>query len=150
MNSSNLDPMGPWSVGNQMVAFNYQTEDASMFLSHGLFLQNGRCGYVLKPPYMRDPDAIPMTPLQVQIHMVGGSQLPRRLNAAKSEVNIDFCWLIRKCVIIKLHGLDFLLKVLSPYVRVTLCEFEPENPERRTKSVVNNGLNPIWDEVCTI
>ena len=33
-----------------MVALNYQTDDDMMALNFGKFLDNGACGYVLKPP----------------------------------------------------------------------------------------------------
>lgn len=36
------------------VALNFQTAGTEMDLCDGLFSQNGRCGYVLKPPFMRD------------------------------------------------------------------------------------------------
>jgi len=36
------------------VALNYQTCGLMMDLSDGRFLQNGGCGYVLKPAVMRD------------------------------------------------------------------------------------------------
>ncbi len=36
------------------VALNYQTAGKSMDWNDGKFLQNGRCGYVLKPDIMRE------------------------------------------------------------------------------------------------
>lgn len=36
------------------MALNFQTAGTEMDLCDGLFSQNGRCGYVLKPPFMRD------------------------------------------------------------------------------------------------
>lgn len=50
--SSNYDPVRMWNAGVQMVALNYQTGDRSMQLNQGRFLQNGSCGYVLKPEFM--------------------------------------------------------------------------------------------------
>ena len=38
------------------VALNFQTAGAEMDLYDGLFSQNGRCGYVLKPSFMRDTE----------------------------------------------------------------------------------------------
>ena len=55
VNSSNYDPTLAWSMGAQVVALNYQTWDDPMFVNDGRFKQNGRCGYVLKPSYLRDP-----------------------------------------------------------------------------------------------
>lgn len=45
-----------------LVALNFQTAGVEMDLNDGLFSQNGRCGYILKPEFMRsaergfDPD----------------------------------------------------------------------------------------------
>lgn len=38
------------------VALNFQTPGEQMDLNHGRFLQNGQCGYVMKPPFMCPPD----------------------------------------------------------------------------------------------
>lgn len=35
------------------MALNFQTAGVEMDLNDGLFSQNARCGYVLKPPFMR-------------------------------------------------------------------------------------------------
>lgn len=37
-----------------LVALNFQTAGEGMDLNDGLFSQNGRCGYVLKPSFMRE------------------------------------------------------------------------------------------------
>lgn len=38
------------------VALNFQTPGEQMDLNHGRFLQNGQCGYILKPPFMCHPE----------------------------------------------------------------------------------------------
>jgi len=58
--SSNPGPQMFWNAGLQMCALNYQKPDRSMQLNEGRFSQNGRCGYVLKPPRLRDPENNPM------------------------------------------------------------------------------------------
>lgn len=71
-----------------MVALNYQTEDTSMFLNHGLFLQNEQCGYVLKPEYMINPTVAPMGSIGLNIHVIGASQLPKAASfSGKGEVD---------------------------------------------------------------
>ena len=52
--SDNYDPMRMWNVGSQMTALNFQTGDKPMQLNQAKFLQNGNCGYVLRPEYMFD------------------------------------------------------------------------------------------------
>lgn len=37
------------------VALNFQTPGEQMDLNQGRFLPNGRCGYVLKPSFLRSP-----------------------------------------------------------------------------------------------
>ncbi len=53
INSSNYHPMHMWNCGAQLVALNYQTKDKPMQLNHAKFQENGNCGYVLMPDYMR-------------------------------------------------------------------------------------------------
>lgn len=38
------------------VALNFQTLGEQMDLNQGRFLQNGLCGYILKPPFLCQPD----------------------------------------------------------------------------------------------
>jgi phosphatidylinositol phospholipase C gamma-1 len=52
LDSSNYDPIRMWNCGIQLVALNYQTPDKPMQLNESMFMQNGKCGYVLKPQYM--------------------------------------------------------------------------------------------------
>ncbi|XP_055361671.1 1-phosphatidylinositol 4,5-bisphosphate phosphodiesterase delta-4-like isoform X3 [Betta splendens] len=53
--SSNFNPQEMWNAGCQFVALNFQTAGEGMDLNDGLFNQNGHCGYVLKPIFMREP-----------------------------------------------------------------------------------------------
>lgn len=54
LDSSNPNPQGYWRGGLQLVALNQQTPGAMLDLHRGRFLQNGGCGYVLRPAVMRD------------------------------------------------------------------------------------------------
>lgn len=45
-----------WNAGCQLVALNYQTLDLAMQLNLGIFEYNQRCGYLLKPEFMRRKD----------------------------------------------------------------------------------------------
>lgn len=54
IDSSNFNPVIFWAFGIQMVALNYQTDDSASHLNAAMFEQNGRCGFVPKPPVMRD------------------------------------------------------------------------------------------------
>jgi len=59
VDSSNYDPSPCWAAGCQLVALNCQptADDDALYLNHGKFLANGRCGYVLKPEYLRGANA---------------------------------------------------------------------------------------------
>ncbi|XP_022864477.1 phosphoinositide phospholipase C 2-like [Olea europaea var. sylvestris] len=49
IDSSNFNPLIGWIYGAQMVAFNMQGHDKSLWLMQGMFRANGGCGYVKKP-----------------------------------------------------------------------------------------------------
>ena len=51
----NLHPQEHWNHGCQIVAVNWSDPQSyELRLTRGFFLQNGNCGYVLKPPYLRE------------------------------------------------------------------------------------------------
>ncbi|KOC71351.1 1-phosphatidylinositol 4,5-bisphosphate phosphodiesterase epsilon-1 [Habropoda laboriosa] len=54
IDSTNFNPVIFWAFGIQMVALNYQTDDAGLNLNAAMFEQNGQCGYVKKPSVMWD------------------------------------------------------------------------------------------------
>lgn len=45
-----------WNCGCQLVALNYQSLDLGMQLNLGIYEYNQRCGYLLKPEFMRRKD----------------------------------------------------------------------------------------------
>ena len=55
--SSNFNPVLAWNAGCQMVALNYQTNGLPTFVNKSKFLDNGGCGYVLKPDFLTQPNA---------------------------------------------------------------------------------------------
>uniref|UniRef100_A0A8B9GBB8 Phosphoinositide phospholipase C n=1 Tax=Amazona collaria TaxID=241587 RepID=A0A8B9GBB8_9PSIT len=126
--SSNYNPQEMWNVGCQIVALNFQTAGTEMDLCDGLFSQNGRCGYVLKPPFMRDERTLfnpnwfgcswgPCPFLQV----ISGQQLPKVANRKDGEV-------------------------IDPLVRVEIHGVPADQARQETKYIENNGFNPHWDE----
>ncbi|NXL56014.1 PLCD4 phosphodiesterase, partial [Chordeiles acutipennis] len=129
--SSNYSPQEMWNVGCQIVALNFQTAGTEMDLCDGLFSQNGRCGYVLKPPFMRDKETLfnpndPGSregpgPITLTIQVISGQQLPKVANS-KDEAIID------------------------PLVRVEIHGVPADQAHQETKYIENNGFNPRWDE----
>ncbi|NXM75582.1 PLCZ1 phosphodiesterase, partial [Serilophus lunatus] len=128
MRSSNYYPQEFWNVGCQMVALNFQTRGPQMELQDGKFLDNGGCGYVLKPEFLRNLNSTftPQNvggyskPMSLSIRLISGHQLPpsslSRSNKADPLVEIE------------IYGV-------------------PEDQTRQKSSVVkSNALSPRWNE----
>ncbi|KAJ3334880.1 Inactive phospholipase C-like protein 2, partial [Kappamyces sp. JEL0680] len=73
LDSSNMDPIKYWHAGVQMVALNYQHLDHSVQVNHGLFLQNGNCGYVQK-----SQEQPLQKPQRLSIQIYSGHLLPQK------------------------------------------------------------------------
>jgi len=77
-----------------MVSLNFQTRDDNIRLNNGLFEDNGRCGYVLKPEFMRSRDAgfgqgLPQPSDRVQvltITVISGYMLPKKPDDSNSAI----------------------------------------------------------------
>ena len=134
VDSSNYNPILAWSVGSQLVALNFQTNDTPLILNDGLFRQNSRCGYLPKPSeYLNeDPPSIvdrSKPVLKVKVRMLSGSCLPKP-KGAKSGETID------------------------PYVQVTLHDVTSSSDgnltiaqsNHITSTVNDNGFCPVWNE----
>ena len=125
INSSNYDPTVAWEHGAQCVALNYQTWDEWMRVNESWFLQNGRCGYILKPEHLRDPDVPrPSTTYTLRVTVILGQQLPKPDGDEKGEI-------IDPYVLLKLRGAAADVKA---------------NPDKKTKVIDDNGFSPYWNE----
>uniref|UniRef100_A0A8C5LM97 Phosphoinositide phospholipase C n=1 Tax=Jaculus jaculus TaxID=51337 RepID=A0A8C5LM97_JACJA len=132
IDSSNLNPQDFWNCGCQIVAMNFQTPGPMMDLHTGWFLQNGGCGYVLRPSIMRDEVSyfsantkgiVPgVSPLALHIKIISGQNFPKPKGAcAKGDV-------------------------IDPYVCIEIHGIPADCSEQRTKTVQQNSDNPIFDE----
>ena len=128
IDSSNFNPVMFWSFGIQMVALNYQTEDAALHLNSAMFEQNGRCGYVCKPAVMWE-----------RSHM-----MYRRFNPWDKQFD-------------GLHSSHFILTIMSgqyvctplntsTFVEVEVVGIPVDCNKQKTKVVQRNALNPIWND----
>lgn len=52
------------------------SESILFYVSKGKFRENGSCGYVLKPEYLRSSAAM-SPPVRLTIHVISGQQLPK-------------------------------------------------------------------------
>ncbi|XP_018606010.1 inactive phospholipase C-like protein 2 isoform X2 [Scleropages formosus] len=132
IDSSNMNPQDFWKCGCQIVAMNFQTPGLMMDLNIGWFRQNGNCGYVLRPAIMREEvsyfsantkDSVPgVSPQLLHIKIISGLNLPKpKGSGAKGDV-------------------------VDPYVYVEIHGIPADCAEQRTKTVNQNGENPIFDE----
>nr|XP_060479571.1 1-phosphatidylinositol 4,5-bisphosphate phosphodiesterase delta-4 isoform X3 [Panthera onca] len=127
--SSNYNPQELWNAGCQMVAMNVQTAGLEMDICDGLFRQNGGCGYVLKPDFLRDTQSSfhperPISPFKAQtllIQVISGQQLPKE-DMTKERSIVD------------------------PLVRVEIFGVRPDTTRQETNYVENNGFNPYWGQ----
>ncbi|KAM9304785.1 1-phosphatidylinositol 4,5-bisphosphate phosphodiesterase delta-4 [Gastrophryne carolinensis] len=129
--SSNYNPQEMWNVGCQMVALNFQTAGVEMDLYDGLFQQNARCGYVLKPTFMRNPetnfnpdqpqDTDGYSPVTLSILVISAQQLPKVENSKEGSI-------------------------VDPLVRVEIFGVPMDQAKQETKYIDNNGFNPMWYE----
>ncbi|XP_015823537.1 1-phosphatidylinositol 4,5-bisphosphate phosphodiesterase gamma-1 [Nothobranchius furzeri] len=123
LDSSNYDPLPMWLCGSQLVALNFQTADKPMQMNQALFMVNGRSGYVLQPPIMRDDvfDPFDKTTLRgidkvdLVIEVLGARHLPK-------------------------HGRG----IVSPLVEIEICGTDYDSTKVKTNSEADNGLNPTW------
>uniref|UniRef100_A0AAX7V6X9 Phosphoinositide phospholipase C n=1 Tax=Astatotilapia calliptera TaxID=8154 RepID=A0AAX7V6X9_ASTCA len=126
--SSNFNPQEMWNAGCQIVALNFQTAGEGMDVNDGLFSQNGCCGYVLKPSFMREADVrfdpeMPQKrdhyhPVVLTVQVISGQQLP------KVNIKED--------------------SIVDPLVRVEVHGVPMDQAKQETRYIENNGFNPMW------
>uniref|UniRef100_A0AAX7VKM7 Phosphoinositide phospholipase C n=1 Tax=Astatotilapia calliptera TaxID=8154 RepID=A0AAX7VKM7_ASTCA len=132
IDSSNMNPQDLWKCGCQIVSMNFQTAGLMMDLNTAWFRQNGNCGYVLRPAIMRQEvsyfsadtrDTVPgVSPQLLHVKVISGQNLPKpKGSGAKGDV-------------------------VDPYVYVEIHGIPADCTERRTRTVSQNGDNPIFDE----
>ncbi|KAM9365696.1 1-phosphatidylinositol 4,5-bisphosphate phosphodiesterase beta-1-like [Pholidichthys leucotaenia] len=127
VDSSNFMPQLFWNAGCQLVALNYQTIDLSMQLNLFMFEYNGRCGYRLKPEFMRRPDKHfdPFT-----------------------ENTVD--GIVANTLSVKVISGQFLTeRRVGVYVEVEMFGLPADTKRKALKTKTsqnNNAVNPVWDE----
>ncbi|CAF4845348.1 unnamed protein product [Rotaria sp. Silwood1] len=136
--SSNPNPIDGWNCGIQMVALNYQNDDHMMELCYGKFIDNGGCGYILKPNYLIDIEKSKFNPFdyikQPSILLKNINEYPQRL-------------------ILTIISGQFLCRssektddIPDPYVIISTHGILCDQQIKKTKFIENNGFNPIWNE----
>ncbi|KAI2652383.1 1-phosphatidylinositol 4,5-bisphosphate phosphodiesterase beta-4 [Labeo rohita] len=158
VDSSNYMPQIFWNAGCQMVSLNFQTPGTAaaagsesrrapllygererererrarlaahlgMQLNQGKFEYNGACGYLLKPDFMRRAD---------------------RMFDPFSETPVDGV-IAATCSVQVFSGQFLSDKKIGTYVEVDMYGLPTDTirKEFRTRMVMNNGLNPYYNE----
>ncbi|TSK14618.1 1-phosphatidylinositol 4,5-bisphosphate phosphodiesterase delta-3-A [Bagarius yarrelli] len=129
LQSSNYNPQDMWNAGCQIVALNFQTHGEQMDLNQGRFLPNGRCGYVLKPSFLCQPDSEfnpentgggpGHNPTLLIIKVISAQQLPKPNTEKLNSIVDPMVW-------VETHGAPI------------------DNNRKKTHRIDNNGM---WD--CT-
>ncbi|NXK45403.1 PLCZ1 phosphodiesterase, partial [Chauna torquata] len=127
-NSSNYNPQEFWNVGCQMVALNFQTPGVQMDLQNGKFLDNGGCGYILKPEFLRNRNSTfnPCNvgryskPMSLSIRLISGHQLPPS-NLSKTNK-------------------------ADPLVQIEIYGVPEDQAKKKSSVIKSNALSPRWDE----
>eukprot|EP00127_Corallochytrium_limacisporum_P000492 Clim_evm21s14 gene=Clim_evmTU21s14 len=129
VDSSNYNPVAAWASGCQIVALNFQTDDEPMQINRGKFLDNGGCGYVLKPKYMREPGFHTFDPRKpgkekqtLRIHLISGQRIPKVAGTTAGKDKID------------------------PYVKFKMVGCTQDTQHTKSTMVKDNGFNPKWNE----
>lgn len=76
------------------MALNFQTRDDPLMLNYGFFEDNGACGYVLKPEFMRSTSSefSQDGPLpddwtrELTIRIISGFLLPKKLKDSEKDI----------------------------------------------------------------
>ncbi|XP_054713714.1 1-phosphatidylinositol 4,5-bisphosphate phosphodiesterase classes I and II-like [Uloborus diversus] len=126
VDSSNYMPQVFWNAGCQLIALNFQTLDLGMQLNLGIFEYNGMSGYLLKPNFMRRKD--------------------RKFDPF-TESTVD--GIIAGTVTVKIISGQLLSdKRVGTYVEVDMYGLPADTVRRkfRTKTVPNNGINPMYED----
>ncbi|CAF3334169.1 unnamed protein product [Rotaria socialis] len=128
--SSNANPVTAWIHGIQMAALNFQNEDDIMPLCYGKFLDNGGCGYVLKPTYLINAHETDYNPLNPKLDLDQAKVLTLTIISAqflsRSKTDIS--------------------DIPDPYVMISIQGVPCDQKIQKTKVIENNGLDPIWNE----
>ena len=158
--SSNYNPLPAWNAGCQIVALNYQSFGRKVWLSQGKFMDNGGCGFVLKPKQMLQAVSTGVVYDQMP---VAGSKLERMFGSHKvcQSQPCQLPWALsteafeqtRRSLVVTIVSGHYLPKaeknksqVISPYVTLSVYDVDSSRQVAKTLWVQNNGFNPQWDE----
>ncbi|XP_049883575.1 1-phosphatidylinositol 4,5-bisphosphate phosphodiesterase epsilon-1-like [Pectinophora gossypiella] len=133
IDSSNFDPVMFWSCGVQLVALNYQTEDAAMAVNAAMFESNGCLGYVRRPRVMWDTQHIAY----------------RRFNPMDKEFDGIHAAHLTLAVISGQYVAENVYSFYNAFVEVEVLGAPVDCRKLRTKPACRNALNPHFNHTFT-
>lgn len=135
--STNFQPWHYWNAGCQLVALNYQGQGRPVFINETKFKDNGGCGFVIKPDFLRLPELARFAyhPAATSVNHLHTLQDRRRLVEIK---------VISGQHLPKPEG-EGLSDILDPYVKVKIIGHPIDKRKKQTHVVNDNGLNPRWN-----
>ena len=137
--SDNYNPLPMWGCGSQMAALNYQTGDKPMQVNQAKFLDNGQCGFLLRPEFMFRPGYLPSDP--------GGAAEIGGVSSLELAVTVLAARHLYRSV--KKFGSQ-RQGLVSPLVELEVLGCDYDNVKHKTKTIPDNGLNPVWDETFNL
>ncbi|KAG2502089.1 hypothetical protein HYH03_000581 [Edaphochlamys debaryana] len=114
VDSGNYNPMAAWVRGASLAALNWQVWDKPLWINSGRFMDNGHCGYVLKPKWMLEPK----------------SELPGRLGS-KLRVRVHSAHMYQ--------GRNFCVFRDDLFVRLEIVGMPVDRELAHTNTVMNSG-----------
>ncbi|KAG6809109.1 hypothetical protein H0H92_001578 [Tricholoma furcatifolium] len=164
VNSSNYQPHRFWAAGAQLVAINWQTFDMGYMMTQAMFNQrNGRAGYVLKPEALRGNDELLSKHSKhvLEVTIISAHQLPRLKDKRGQEIVEKS--IVDPLVEVSIYIPDwthppFNLKTGSTTSLTSESSTPPNDTEsstprvvsQRTRTIRNNGFNPVWRETVKL
>lgn len=128
VDSSNFDPELCWCAGMQLVALNYQTPDRPMQVNEGMFFQNGRCGYVVKPDLLTTQERFSIFDDSTFAHVIP-KQVQIQIFSAKHIVKPN-------------------KSSASPFIEIEICGAECDSSQKYRTKTKSENINPVWNESC--
>ncbi|KAG9019365.1 Phospholipase C [Tulasnella sp. 427] len=167
LKSTNYEPHRYWAAGAHLVAINWQTCDLGYMINYAMFQRNGGCGMVLKPEPLRIKDKQSLgtrTKHFLDVTIVSAQQLPRPKDSRGRE-KIDSS-IVDPLVEVSVHVPDWTTEPFLPDNQGSNVSYSPATnaskvggaPDvssaravsAKTKVVMDNGFNPVWEQELSI
>lgn len=130
VDSSNFDPIPFWNYGSQMIALNYQSSGKAIQSNEARFRDNGNCGYILKPSVLNHEGFDPFNESTLLGH-VEAKVISLKIIGARHLCRAEKDNISNPSVVVQVLGAKY-----------------DSGVKLKTKTKIDNGFNPIWNECC--